>query len=164
MPHILLPEDFLPEMSYTWSWTEEGEKRVSRRKKEQKRKRKEWWGQWEREKEKEKIQKFCLWKIFKKINFIFYLAVLAFWLAGSVVAGLQVAWDPSSLIRDWTQIPCITRYIFNHWTTKEVSYLLKILTFLPKEFPASLVAKALYSQLRTRVGSLDRKLEPTCLN
>ena len=40
MPHILLPEDFLPEMSYTLSWTEEGEKRVSRRKKEQKRKSK----------------------------------------------------------------------------------------------------------------------------
>ena len=29
-------------------------------------------------------------------------------------------WDPSSLTRDQTHIPCIGRRILNHWTAREV--------------------------------------------
>ena len=29
-------------------------------------------------------------------------------------------WDLSSLIRDQTYVPCISRWILNHWTTREV--------------------------------------------
>ena len=29
-------------------------------------------------------------------------------------------WDLSSLTRDWTRVPCIGRWIFSHWTTREV--------------------------------------------
>ena len=29
-------------------------------------------------------------------------------------------WDLSSLTRDWTRVPCIGRWILNHWTTREV--------------------------------------------
>ena len=30
-------------------------------------------------------------------------------------------WDVSSLARDWNHIPCIERWILNHWGTREVS-------------------------------------------
>ena len=29
-------------------------------------------------------------------------------------------WDPGSLTRDWTHVPCIARQTLNHWTTREV--------------------------------------------
>ena len=29
-------------------------------------------------------------------------------------------WDLSSLTRDWTHVPCIGRWVPNHWTTREV--------------------------------------------
>ena len=33
---------------------------------------------------------------------------------------LRIMWDISSLTKDQTHISCITRWILNHWTTKEV--------------------------------------------
>jgi len=33
-------------------------------------------------------------------------------------------WDLSSPVRDQTHIPCIGRQILNHWTTKEVPFLI----------------------------------------
>ena len=32
-------------------------------------------------------------------------------------------WDLSSLTRDRTHVPCIGRWILNHWTTREVPYI-----------------------------------------
>ena len=32
--------------------------------------------------------------------------------------------DPSSLIRDWTRVPCIGRWSLNRWTTREVPRML----------------------------------------
>ena len=32
-------------------------------------------------------------------------------------------WDLCSLTQDWTRIPCIARWIVNHWTTKEAPFL-----------------------------------------
>ena len=44
-------------------------------------------------------------------------------LAGSVVAACKLrcssVWGLSSSTRDWTYVPCIARWILNHWTTKE---------------------------------------------
>ena len=31
-------------------------------------------------------------------------------------------WDVSSLTRDTTRVPCIGRWILNHWTTREVAF------------------------------------------
>ena len=40
-------------------------------------------------------------------------------------------WDLSSLMRDWTLVPCIARWILNHWITRKVSWsLLWKTTFL----------------------------------
>lgn len=36
---------------------------------------------------------------------------------------LQGRWDLRSTIRDQTHVPCIIRWIFNQWTTREVPYL-----------------------------------------
>ena len=36
-------------------------------------------------------------------------------------------WDPSSLIGDQSQVPCIGRWILNHWTTMEVLGVLEVL-------------------------------------
>ena len=33
-------------------------------------------------------------------------------------------WDLGSLIRDGTQVPCIQRQTVNHWTTREVPYII----------------------------------------
>ena len=33
-------------------------------------------------------------------------------------------WDPSSLNRDWTRVPCLGGWILNHCTTREVPSLL----------------------------------------
>ena len=33
---------------------------------------------------------------------------------------LHGMWDLSSLTRDWTHIPCIAKWILNHWTTRKV--------------------------------------------
>ena len=39
--------------------------------------------------------------------------------------GLVVLWcGGSSLTRDWTRVPCIGRYILNHWTTRGVPRIL----------------------------------------
>ena len=33
---------------------------------------------------------------------------------------LSHMWDSSSLPRDGTRVPCIARWILNHWTTREI--------------------------------------------
>ena len=38
-------------------------------------------------------------------------------------------WDLSSLTRGWTCVPCIARWILNHWTTREVAFFLCWWTF-----------------------------------
>ena len=38
---------------------------------------------------------------------------------------LQGMWNLGSLTRDQTYIPCIERWILNHWTTREVPQNLK---------------------------------------
>ena len=45
----------------------------------------------------------------------------------AVACGPRGIWDPSSLIRDQSQVPCIGRWIFNHWTTREVLGVLEVL-------------------------------------
>ena len=37
----------------------------------------------------------------------------------SMQASLPSVWGLSSSTRDWTYVPCIARWILNHWTTKE---------------------------------------------
>ena len=45
-------------------------------------------------------------------------------LAGSEPSGLVILWHVvSSQTRDWTSVPCIARWILNHWTTREVPSL-----------------------------------------
>ena len=39
-------------------------------------------------------------------------------------------WDLSSPIRNWTRVPCVGRWIPNHYTTKEVAFLSFISLFL----------------------------------
>jgi len=36
------------------------------------------------------------------------------------VTELNWMWDLSSQTRDWTHVPCIGRWILNHWTTREI--------------------------------------------
>ena len=59
-----------------------------------------------------------------------------------VPSGLR---DLSSPTRDWTCIPCIERWILNHWTTREVSelfYLILVFLFLfTLSFPKSLMSQ-----------------------
>ena len=33
---------------------------------------------------------------------------------------LRGIWNLSSPTKDWNQVPCIVRWILNHWTTREV--------------------------------------------
>ena len=50
-----------------------------------------------------------------------------------VVSGLSCphsTWDASTLTRDQTYVPCIGRWILNHWTTREVP--LPVLLQLPQ--------------------------------
>ena len=35
----------------------------------------------------------------------------------------DLSWDLSSLTRDQTHVPCITRQIFKHWTMRDVPRL-----------------------------------------
>ena len=37
----------------------------------------------------------------------------------------HVMWDPGSLTRDQTHVPCITKWILNPWTSREVPQFLK---------------------------------------
>ena len=46
-------------------------------------------------------------------------------------------WDLSSLTRDWTHVPCIGRWILNHWTTREVPIIGHFGPFLPVLLPIS---------------------------
>ena len=61
--------------------------------------------------------------------FLFLLSVLFICLAAlGLSCGLQAQllqgmWNLSSLTRDRTRVLCISRWILNHWTTREVSYL-----------------------------------------
>ena len=53
--------------------------------------------------------------------FLFYLPgvrlELLLWCVDLVAPRL---WEPSSLTRNLTHIPCIARWILNHWTIREV--------------------------------------------
>ena len=45
--------------------------------------------------------------------------------AGSVVSRHRLScpwgtWDLSSLTKEWTRVPCIGRWILNHWTTRKI--------------------------------------------
>ena len=44
-------------------------------------------------------------------------------------------WGLSSLTRDQTCIPCIARWILNHWTSREVSFTFLFLVYLSKFIP-----------------------------
>ena len=60
-------------------------------------------------------------------------------------------WDLSSLTRDQTHVPCISRLILNHWTTREVTReifqdLSQITTSL-KMIPLSSLSILLYFSL-----------------
>ena len=55
---------------------------------------------------------------------------------------LHGVWDPRSLTRDQTRMPCTGRQILNHWTTREV--------------PALLVSDELAS-LGLRIVKMDRE-------
>ena len=53
-------------------------------------------------------------------------------------------WDPSSLIRDRTHVPCIGRWILHHWLTREV----------PKLY---------FNKLKKHIQRLERSLHnPSC--
>ena len=45
-------------------------------------------------------------------------------------------WDLSSPTRGWTHIPCIWRWILNHWTTREVPRY-SVLQTVEKSFPTT---------------------------
>ena len=48
-------------------------------------------------------------------------------LAGSEPSGLVILWHVvSSQTRDWTSVPCIARWILNHWTTRKTLISLTI--------------------------------------
>ena len=50
---------------------------------------------------------------------MFFLAALG--LCSGACAQLPLGmWDPSSLTRDRTGVPCVERRILNHWTAREV--------------------------------------------
>ena len=69
-------------------------------------------------------QHFSVLFFFKKTSFKFYFGYMG---SSLVVHGLQSAeawlpcsmWDLSSLTRDQTCVPRITRQTLNHWTTRE---------------------------------------------
>ena len=48
---------------------------------------------------------------------------------------LFAMWDLSSLTRDWTHIPCITRWILYHWATREVPPFLFVDNLLRPDQP-----------------------------
>jgi len=55
---------------------------------------------------------------------VFFICLAALDLSSSRQALLlRGMWDLSSLTRDRTGVLCISRWILNHWTTREVSYL-----------------------------------------
>ena len=47
-------------------------------------------------------------------------------------AHLHSIWDPSFPTRDQTNVPCTGRWIFNHWTTREVPALFKSMYLYPR--------------------------------
>ena len=53
---------------------------------------------------------------------VFPGSTLQLWCTGSRARDSVVAsmWDISSLTRDRTSVPCVARWILNHWTTREV--------------------------------------------
>ena len=67
-----------------------------------------------------------LWQVGATL-YLWYTGFSLLWLlllrsVGSVVAahGLIAPWDVESFwTKDWTYIPCIGRWILNHWTTRE---------------------------------------------
>ena len=59
---------------------------------------------------------YLLWKLYLFISFWLCWVFIAVW-GLSCPHGM---WDLSSLIRDWTHIPCLARQILNHWTTSKV--------------------------------------------
>ena len=72
-----------------------------------------------------------------KFQFLFFsptfgiLAILAppptfFWSSLWHVGFSSGMWDLSSPIKDRTQVPCTGRWILNHWTTREVPFVLLI--------------------------------------
>ena len=68
---------------------------------------------------------FLTWNIFSLYWICYNIAsvfVLVFWPQG--------IWDPSSPTRDWTCTPCVGSQSLNHWTTREVSVIIYIDTFV----------------------------------
>ena len=56
-------------------------------------------------------------------------------------------WDPSSLTRDWTCIPCIGRQTFNHWTTRGVSLTFEKVSAGPRRDCCGSVGKHFFGML-----------------
>ena len=76
--------------------------------------------------------------------FLFYLpCVMLELLLWSVDLVAPRLWEPSSLIRNLTHIPCIARRILNHWTIREVPPLfltvIQLRTYSMHAFESSLL-------------------------
>ena len=92
-------------------------------------------------------------------------ASLQLWRAGSRACGLSSCgawsqlprgmWDLSSPTRDRTHVPCIGRWILNHWTTREVPIFIFKVKFW---FIAEKSLRILSGQLSTRAKICSTKL------
>ena len=60
-----------------------------------------------------------MWAIFESLYWIYYNITSVLW-SYFLFVWRQAMWGLSSLTRDWTDTPCIGRWILNHWTTREV--------------------------------------------
>ena len=66
---------------------------------------------------------------FSQIFFFFFLIFLGLCWVFVVAHGILVprgSWDLSSRTRNLTRVPCIGRWILNHWPTKEAPQILTV--------------------------------------
>ena len=69
-------------------------------------------------------------------------------------------WDLSSLTKDWTHVPCIAKWILNHWTTSDVPGLYYLIIPSIPEFIYTYVEKAMAPHSSTLAWKIPWMEEP----